>query len=485
MSNYFGQLPPQFNNKYNNNGLVSGYRQYTNTNVPFRDNPMLANNPLFYGSIRDNDFYKRVNMAKMEQLKRIKSVNELGMDQQQLTKFIICPIKVEKMDESQFINLFNTRTQGYIMAKGRGNLNWEDAPDIIQQMWRDRTNNPYKSILKNAFKKEDYDTDYNKYYNREFKKSDDLIVHKITQLDKDTARLESEYKDMMNIRKLYGEELGVTYSASEKLKHKKEFDTVHKFKNKIRYDPKNYDELKQFYKREQKKIRRKEKRVDEMIDMLLSSDQLTPDEITQLQKVAQGDNTIETVTKMEKVFERGEKYLEKRLKKKLKKQIGSEQYSEVMDALEQLYSDNNDNDNDVETKSEQVTINKSRIKLKKKHVITDDTVENNSIESDASEFPEVMVATNTEKRAKIRITRIKQNTTDLETQSESEPRNTEDNTEDNASVSVEKKKIKITRKKVTDDIDSNEKIQSVGQVKSVDIDKYKSRKNKTNQTSSQ
>ena len=69
---------PQFNNKYNNNKLLGQYQQFASTNVPFMQNKMLMENPMYMGSIRDPNFYNRINVAKMESMKNIKSIDVEG-----------------------------------------------------------------------------------------------------------------------------------------------------------------------------------------------------------------------------------------------------------------------------------------------------------------------------------------------------------------------------------------------------------------------
>lgn len=322
MSNYFGQLPPQFNNRYINNGIVSGYQQFVNTNVPFMNNSMLTNNPLFYGSIRDSNFYDRVNMAKLEQTKKIKNISDLKLTNEQLSNYVICPIKVESIDKKEYDQLLNDRESTYITStKGKENI-----PKVLKEWWNNRKNTPYKNILKDE------------NYAKEFKKKEDLIVHKITQLDKDKIRLENEYEKLLRLVEMHDGELKILFSASEETKHAKNFEYINKYKNRIKYDPKNYDELKQIYKKTQRKIKRENKRIDDMIELLLVSDQISKEDLEEIQTSTNIDTHEDDDIDMEVVFKEGEKklekQLEKQLEKELKKELGKDVYNELMKEME-------------------------------------------------------------------------------------------------------------------------------------------------------
>jgi hypothetical protein len=45
-------------------------------------------------------------MAKLEQIKRAKNIDEMGIDKKQLTDLIICPIPINKVNKNE-LNLFN------------------------------------------------------------------------------------------------------------------------------------------------------------------------------------------------------------------------------------------------------------------------------------------------------------------------------------------------------------------------------------------
>lgn len=342
MNNNTNQSSSQFKNKYINNKLVNEYQQFTDNNVPYANNSMLMNNPIYFGNIRDPNFYNKVNMAKIEQMKKIKNTEDLGISKSQLINYIICPIKIEKTTKSDFNDKYDIAKGTYSDIIKKNGTVVENVPQYLKDLWSTRKNIPYKNILKN----ENYD--------KEFKTLDDLIVHKVTQLDKDRIKLENELKILENLIEKHDGELKIIYSVSEESKHKKEFEYITVYKNRLKFDPKNYNDLKNFYKKEQRKIEKENRRITDMIELLMISDQLTKEEkveLDELKKQTENDD-VDINDDMDNLFEKGEKVLEEELEKKLRKELGD---NEVNELLKQ--SDNTDD----------VLHKKTRVKLKAKN----------------------------------------------------------------------------------------------------------------------
>lgn len=358
MSNYFGGLHPQFNNKHSKNKLIDQYKQTANNNIPFQNNQMLMNNPAYYGSIRESDFHDRINMAKREYAKNIKSVSDLRLSKDQLVKYVIDPLKVEKMEkkdlDNKYINLLST----YADKK--------KIPQYMKDLWEGRQNTPYKNILKDE------------KYRKEFKKKEDLIVHKVTQLDKDIIIMDNRLKNCGKDREKHKKELKMIYTASRKKKFSEKFEYINKFQHKIQYDPKNYNDLKLKYVAEQKKLNKEGKRIDEMIEMLIATNQLSGDElkeVTELQRSSKYDYVDDH--KMEKIFAKGEidleKKLEKELEKEIKKQVGNDAFKEIMKEI--IFDD---------------AKNTPKILVKSKNSI----VKNKSDNNEKDKLPKIKVTTN-------------------------------------------------------------------------------------------
>ena len=74
------------NNQRNfGNNLLNRFNSYTNNNNPYQKNPLLNNNPNL--NIKDSSFFNKMNMAKLEQIKRARNIDEMGIDKKQLTDF--------------------------------------------------------------------------------------------------------------------------------------------------------------------------------------------------------------------------------------------------------------------------------------------------------------------------------------------------------------------------------------------------------------
>lgn len=185
------------------NNLTKNYQNYLRQPpVHYMNNKMINNNPIYTSNIYDQNFYQQMMMAREEQLRKIRNVSELGLTKEQLTEYVICPIKEEKSNVSEIAKLLDEEnihfTQQFIED------NW----------WKTRTNAPYKNILK--------DQDWTK----NFKNSDDLIVHKYTNFDK--IGLMDEYDKLCKLLEKHNNELKSIFSVSKENEYKLKFDRVQK-----------------------------------------------------------------------------------------------------------------------------------------------------------------------------------------------------------------------------------------------------------------
>jgi hypothetical protein len=273
-----------FNNSgfvgYNNN-LLRNRHKYSN-NIPFQNNQLLMNNPNYIASINNHNFQQKLYMAKMEQLNRAKKVQNMNVSEDELYKYVINPIKVEKISEGELNREFNERQQNYLVEYDKNKKYMGNK--TVREWWKKRTNQPYKNILK----KENY--------KKKFKNKSDLIVHKVT--DEDKIGLMEELKNLEDILEEHNNQLSLIYSKSEKLKHKKKFQYNNIYKYRLKHDVKDYNELKEIYKKEQKKIEKEDRRIDNMINHLMDADILNNDQKQLLQKQLQ-DLDQKTITDSE------------------------------------------------------------------------------------------------------------------------------------------------------------------------------------------
>ena len=104
-------------------------------NIPTYMNNKLINS-MYATNIYDQNFYQQTQLQKEEQLRKIKNISDLGLSKEQITEYVISPIKVEKTDAKQIEVLRSECSTQY--KKEYIENNW----------WKHRTNAPYKNILK-------------------------------------------------------------------------------------------------------------------------------------------------------------------------------------------------------------------------------------------------------------------------------------------------------------------------------------------------
>lgn len=344
MSNFY-QPNNRLIHEYSNNNLQRNNNSYNN-------NSMLSNNPRFSSFIQENSFQDRINIAKMEKLKKAQNIRDLGMTNEELTSIIINPLKIEKLDKKEredLINNYYSKENVYnSLAKysvdKKGDKTNAIIPKEISDLWKNSKNTPYKQIL--------HFLEFKDYTDKNYKKNSDLIIHKTTQLDKlaDARILKKELKKLENLLFNHDNELKTIYSDNRKKKFLEKFEYENKCKNKIKYDPKNCSELKEIYKREQKRINKQNKRIDDMIEMLMASEDLSKEEMEEIKKFQDSDDKqIQKYEKSLELIDKEEKKhqydLEKELEKEIQKELSKDEYKKLMKQLEQNSDSDNDNDN--------------------------------------------------------------------------------------------------------------------------------------------
>jgi hypothetical protein len=301
------------NNLVNNNNLVNKFNSYVNNNVPFQKNPILNNNPTFMTNSRDSSFYNKINLAKIEQIKRAKNIDDIGFDKKKLTNMIICPITINKTNKKELDEAYNDIIPQYEKKNNK----------ILEEWWKTRTNQPYKNVIKKElFNNKQYKKFYkDDIFNTNFKSKDELLVHKVTSDDYDELLLEAEFELLNDIIEKHNDELKVIYSSSKKNHYKKEFEYVQNYRYRLEYNPKNSEELKDFYKKEQKKINKEKKMIDDVISTLIENDELTKEEIEKINK------EIEEETKKSKKSSKLDN-----IEYELRKELG-EDYEDIIDSI--------------------------------------------------------------------------------------------------------------------------------------------------------
>jgi len=324
-----------------NNNFINQYNQYNKNNVPFQNNSLLAQNP--NNQINNKMFQQQLHMVKMQQIQRAEKVNNLKLSDKEISNYVICPIKVEKISSNEFNNELSQKENEYIDEKNNKKL---------KEFWDGRTNMPYKNILKN----EDYSKD--------FKSKKDLIVHKVTNEDK--LGIIDKFKEHKKVIDEQDDQLKITYSKDEKLKHKKDFQYKNVYKYRLKHNPKDYNELKDIYKKEQESVDKEEKKIDNLINTLLEGDLLSDiekkeaeSELKKIQNdkeisIKKNSNSNHNFTKLTK-----NKSIDDEIEL-LKKELGPD-FKNIVDELEG--NTNNDISNNSEKPTKKI-IDKTQKKVK-------------------------------------------------------------------------------------------------------------------------
>lgn len=186
-------------------------------------------------------------------MRKIEKLNEMEgrLDKDKIFESIIQPLKINKSREDN--------------EKFKVQLHQEEnnRKPILEKYWKERTNQPYKIIMKNE------------KISKEIKKSDDLIVHTVTQKDKEGVA--EDFDVMKKKLGVHDGELKAIYSTSKENEHKKNFDYVHVYKYRVQENPsesKDHSKLKndqvKRYKDQQRKEEDGKKKKDMIFESLIS-----------------------------------------------------------------------------------------------------------------------------------------------------------------------------------------------------------------------
>jgi len=235
------------------------------------NNSLISNNPHYENYVKNNqnDMSQRIaQVKKTQEIRKIEKKSNQVHNSQELIDAIIKPIKVVK--ESKELILKKTSDIKTLYDKPKEN-------PYVKQLWNTRTNDPYKKVLNLK----------NEEYKKKISHQTDLIVHKTTIADKE--HLMREYEELKDVLELHNNELKIIYSTSKEDEHKEKFVYNNLYKYRIRHDAKDYNDLKEdhmkVYKEEQKKLEKDKQRMDEILELVLSNDDVTGDDKTELENI--------------------------------------------------------------------------------------------------------------------------------------------------------------------------------------------------------
>ena len=322
-------------NQHNN--LLNKYNYHKTTAVNDKMKVLNNNNTFLQSNNQVCDLLREIH--KYNELKNMEygGKNNLlnsskEMDIEKLRDIVIKPqtSKINKEEIKKVDDNYKKIKENYIDYKIIKKNNQQiKIPLKLIKLWKTRTNDPYKSVLKNAniLNNDDYKKDY--------KKEDDLIIHKVSREDKDIELLETNFKTIQNEIEKHNDELKLIYSINEKTKKKKEFEYNLKYKYQYKpsdtADKKEHDDIKQerieYYKNKQKEEDDTRTKIDRILEKL-SNDNITIDNDDSIDKLDQqlkeefGEDYNKYIENMEMIDEKEEEEKEQpqeELKKKKRK----------------------------------------------------------------------------------------------------------------------------------------------------------------------
>ena len=341
--------PNNFNQNNPNNNLLNGFYRHQQNQIPFQQNTLLNNNPIMQSNANYSQSNQQQNMNRMQmlqnmqyikqmqyikRLEKIKELDKMKMDDDKIREYVIHPEKIIKnKDDNEKINVNYNLLEKMYQSE-------ESFKSGANKFWNDRTNEPYKNIIKDTKYYEQFLTEQKR---KKLDNKDELIVHKVTLADKDEDLLEEEWYDKEQKIEKHDNELKMIYSTSKEAEHKKKFEYNHKYKYRMKYDPSDHSEMKkdkiEYYKKEQEKHEKNNKKMEDIIEEILEKDLLSTDQLKKL-GINNIDNTIEV--DMEQ------------LESKLKEQYGSNIFDEKIKQVDKntnnVIKDNEKLDNESNIK---------------------------------------------------------------------------------------------------------------------------------------
>ncbi len=157
----------------------------------------------------------KINTVRIEQ--KQKHINP-NLSTEQINKIIIEQKTSSKLSMNEFNKKINEIQNQY-------------TPEILETMWKKRTNYTYKKILKEIIE------------NKSITSAEDLIVYKVSLSDKDYKKLENDFKLLLELRKKYTIELEEQFNEHKREENLKKFKYSNLYINN-KYNPNDISKLK-------------------------------------------------------------------------------------------------------------------------------------------------------------------------------------------------------------------------------------------------
>ena len=323
--------------------FVRDYQQYKQNNVPFRGNDLLNGNQQLQNTYNNTQFQEYLYMARMRRLQKAKIMNNVKITNEELTNYVIGPMKIEKATQQELNNDHDNIEKCYIISAKKVKKNKKTEYDVnnyLKELWDKRTNQPYKRIM------------HKENWEKNIDNEEDLIVHKVTKVDKDKRKLDKTYKKLLKLKKEDNKQIAEIYSADNEIQHMRDFQYSHVYKYRLKHKAKNHEDMQKIYKDEQKKLNKQRNEIDSALTMLLNSDILSDSDKLELQKELAKNS--DKILKNKEYNLKSSKYINKKLDKELqniKEVLGEKEFNKLIKESDKKLKENKKNKKIKKTKS--------------------------------------------------------------------------------------------------------------------------------------
>lgn len=201
------------NNYIAKNKLLSQWENTQKHNQNFQNNALLQNNQ-FCKQNMQNRMQQMQYIKKMQQLRKMQLMQQMQNKIKQYTKNLLEPITVEE-DNSEVSNKFNS-----MEAMREKEKKDEKVIDIMTGKELRINNTPYKQII---IDKKYGGNDYKKTHKRQTF-IEDMIIHKVTDVDKNIDKFKEELEEKEKKVKKHNKKLKKIYADEKKEEHMKKFE---------------------------------------------------------------------------------------------------------------------------------------------------------------------------------------------------------------------------------------------------------------------
>uniref|UniRef100_A0A6C0LSP0 Uncharacterized protein n=1 Tax=viral metagenome TaxID=1070528 RepID=A0A6C0LSP0_9ZZZZ len=253
-----------YQNMVNSNPMLNQFNNYMAKNpnqTPFQNNQLINQNVHVLNNLNNYIHQKKITSISEQQHINIpvqnnhKKGNNCGKN---IIEEMLKPQKIKKDENKDILPNFKIREE-------------QDNKKFNQQF--KMTNAPYKNIIRD------------KIINKKVEdiKLSDLLVHQVTEKDRDKNVFEKEVEMKKKEKKEINQELEIEFHIDNYAKHKAKFEYKESFIRNLAYEANGFDENKQdyieFYRKHQKEAEEGKQWCDEILRNIVDTGLIKPEEL--------------------------------------------------------------------------------------------------------------------------------------------------------------------------------------------------------------